>query len=848
LPVSPFAPVQFGKYTLVERIASGGMAEVYRAVLRGAAGFEKTVALKRILPIFNEERDFIALFQDEARTASTLTHANLVQTFDFGEEGGSYYLALELVEGADLARLCERLREAGQPFPTATAAFVVAEAARGLAYAHDKRGADGTSLGIVHRDVSPQNILVSYAGEVKIADFGIAKAARKVHRTMTGMVMGKLKYMSPEQVAGDNLDGRSDIFSLGVILYELLTGGTLFPEAGSAVAELIHMAPIPPPSARAPSVPAELDAIVMKALGRPREKRYARAGDLARDLSVWLNHSSPGFTREDLGALVARIYPLPGQSHARTGTVLGSGVSGLSPARKPQATIVTGDEPRAAAPATSAMRKKPSTTPPPEVFGSFEAGPGPASRTPSGNRTIANPADPDVDPRAQTEMRQLDIPTRTRLPDDGGTGATMTQTDAEFALPPPTRQAPAFDPAPPRLQSRTEPALRRKKGPSVATLVILALVAIILGSGALVLLRFVLPGRESQATTTAVDAGAATAMDAGGGTAALGPTDAGVALDAATALAPALPFQLAPTLTDEKQRDVLAKKIGDRRASRGVHDADYELFLAALDYRVATLTIDAATGRAESSASLPMSLQVSIASRQLGDTLDQVMDYLRRTGELPPAVRAAAKKYLHGKRSWDPEHGIQIATLAVWLDDEDHAGRLAELARQNDGLGRWCSDRLPATRRRFAALACEPAALAAELRAAGDDATAQAIDTWQSTPTRAMRSPWTVEYLTAQWGAPSVAGREIRVQAKVSGGARPPASAFTLLAGGTNGPIAASAGGEQLASGDGVDAGATPGESLPPLVFTLPPGAFAPVLRVELPGGALSVRVATPPR
>src|SRR5262245_10077054 len=165
------------------------MAEVFRAVMHGAAGFEKPVALKRILPIFGEEPDFVVLFQDEARIASTLSHANIAQVFDFGEVDGVYYLALELVHGLDLAKLQGRLKSLAQPMPLAAAAFIVAETARGLAYAHETRA------GLVHRDVSPANILLSRKGEVKIADFGIAKAAGKVHRTEAGVLMGKLRYM-----------------------------------------------------------------------------------------------------------------------------------------------------------------------------------------------------------------------------------------------------------------------------------------------------------------------------------------------------------------------------------------------------------------------------------------------------------------------------------------------------------------------------------------------------------------------------------------------------------------------------------------------------------------------------
>ncbi len=319
-------PETFGKYVLLDRIAAGGMAEVFRAVLRGAAGFEKPVAVKRILPAFGEEPSFVTLFQDEARIASTLAHANIAQVFDFGEVDGVYYLALELVSGLDLAKLVSRMRSMGQPMPMATAAFIVAEAARGLAYAHQARA------GLVHRDVSPANILVSRAGEVKITDFGIAKAVGKVHKTETGVLMGKLRYMSPEQVAGDPLDGRSDVYSLGVVLYELVTGGPIFTgDPGIKLAELIRAGDIEPPSARNAAVPAELEAIALRALARDRDARYAKAGDMARDLAAFLARAAPSFSREDLAALVVRVLPEATPIEALAPTLASASLDAPSP-------------------------------------------------------------------------------------------------------------------------------------------------------------------------------------------------------------------------------------------------------------------------------------------------------------------------------------------------------------------------------------------------------------------------------------------------------------------------------------------------------------------------------------
>jgi serine/threonine protein kinase len=236
--------------------------------------------------------------------------------FDFGEVAGTYYLAMELVDGVDLGRLAEAQRrrargDAPEPgMPAAMAAFIVAEAARGLAYAHDRRAPSGALQGIVHRDVSPQNILCSYAGEVKIADFGIAKAAGKLHKTASGAVMGKLRYMSPEQVTGEPLDGRSDVFSLGVVLWELVTGAPLFAgEHPGQVTDLVKRAEVAHPSSRVASLPPELDRICLKALARDRGARFARAGDLARELASFVGEQSPGLSREELASYVTQLAP-----------------------------------------------------------------------------------------------------------------------------------------------------------------------------------------------------------------------------------------------------------------------------------------------------------------------------------------------------------------------------------------------------------------------------------------------------------------------------------------------------------------------------------------------------------
>ena len=218
----------FGKYELVARIATGGMAEIFRAVSSSIGGFQKVVALKRILPHLSTDAEFVSLFIAEAKLAVALTHSNIVQVLDFGKVEQSHYIAMEFVEGKDLTQILIKQSRARKQVPVEAAVYMLAETARALEYAHARKDRDGTPLGIVHRDVSPHNILVSYDGEVKLTDFGIAKAA--THTSIFYKVKGKIGYMSPEQAKGDPLDHRSDLYSLAVCLYELLTVSEGFKE------------------------------------------------------------------------------------------------------------------------------------------------------------------------------------------------------------------------------------------------------------------------------------------------------------------------------------------------------------------------------------------------------------------------------------------------------------------------------------------------------------------------------------------------------------------------------------------------------------------------------------------
>src|SRR6266852_2819714 len=256
---------QFGRYELLKRLAGGGMGEVYLARQRGLAGFQKLLVIKTLLPHLCEDEAFIAMFKDEARLCAHLVHPNICQVFEFDEIGGTWFLAMEYLRGEDLRRLERACEQRGTPLPVPLICRIVADAAAGLAFAHSLRDQSGRSYGIVHRDISPQNILVTLDGGVKIIDFGIAKAVGRSQHTRTGALKGKCGYMSPEQADGATVDARADIFALGVVLHELLTGRRLF-KAADDVQTLARVRDcrVPPPSQLEPELPAGLDPIVLK--------------------------------------------------------------------------------------------------------------------------------------------------------------------------------------------------------------------------------------------------------------------------------------------------------------------------------------------------------------------------------------------------------------------------------------------------------------------------------------------------------------------------------------------------------------------------------------------------------
>ncbi|MGE5414254.1 MAG: protein kinase domain-containing protein, partial [Syntrophomonadaceae bacterium] len=302
-------PDRFGQYEILERIAAGGMAELYKAKRTGVEGFQKIVAIKKILPHLAEDEAFVTMFADEAKLAAQLNHPNIIHIYDLGKiQAGGYFIAMEYVDGRDLRAIQTAGRELNIPLPVPLAVYIASRVASALDYAHRRRDAEGHELNIVHRDVSPQNILISYEGDIKLCDFGIAKAASKASKTQSGALKGKIQYMSPEQAWGKPIDRRSDLFSLGVVLHELLTGERLFQgDTDINVLEKVRNADVAPPSRSNPEVPHNLDTIVAKALARESDERYANASDLLRDLDSVLYSYTPAPGSADVAIYLHRL-------------------------------------------------------------------------------------------------------------------------------------------------------------------------------------------------------------------------------------------------------------------------------------------------------------------------------------------------------------------------------------------------------------------------------------------------------------------------------------------------------------------------------------------------------------
>jgi serine/threonine protein kinase len=303
-------PEFFGKYILLDKLAAGGMAEVYLAKMKGAENVAKIVAIKRILPQFSKNSEFIEMFKAEAKIAVNLAHSNIVSIFEFGIESEQFYLAMEYVEGRNLRQILNRLKELGRALPTDQAIFIINEAARGLDHAHRCiEGTTGRPLNIIHRDISPQNVMLSFEGNVKIVDFGIAKAESQVESTRAGTLKGKFSYMSPEQAEGSEVDSRTDVFSLGIVLWEILANDRLF-LANNEMNTLkkIKECHIPSLHKLDPRIPIELEKIVTKSLARDRNLRYQSAAEFHKDLNSYLNRQFPDFSPNDFSLTLKQLF------------------------------------------------------------------------------------------------------------------------------------------------------------------------------------------------------------------------------------------------------------------------------------------------------------------------------------------------------------------------------------------------------------------------------------------------------------------------------------------------------------------------------------------------------------
>src|SRR5262245_34946829 len=348
-------PIQFGKYTLFERIGRGGMAEVYKGRIQGPAGFERVFVVKRILPHLSDDASFIKMFVEEAKLSARLNHPNIVHIFELGAVEGEYFISMEDIRGHDLSATMRAIWKALGPPRPELVSYIGREACRGLAYAHSLTDENGRPLGMIHRDVSPSNVMLSYEGSVKMLDFGIAKAlVDGAEPTKGGTLKGKYAYMAPEQTEGDNIDNRSDIFACGTVLHEVLTGRRLFKGQNDVqTIERVRRCEVPRPSLQNPAVPPELDDIILKALQRDPFRRWSNAADMADALDDIVHAAR--FQPTHLQQILYDLFPVEGgapsprtgshsqRSRSRSSTA--SGQSIRSPTVPPVARTASGTHP-----------------------------------------------------------------------------------------------------------------------------------------------------------------------------------------------------------------------------------------------------------------------------------------------------------------------------------------------------------------------------------------------------------------------------------------------------------------------------------------------------------------------
>ena len=457
---SPQIAVPFGKYKLLKRLAVGGMAELFLATDSQTQGL---VAIKRILPYLSGEEEFVRMFLSEARIAAQLDHPNIVQVFELGKLEESIFLAMEYVEGTDLRRILNQQTKVGINMPYGVAARVVADVCKGLYYAHNSQGVEGRALEIVHRDVSPQNVMVAFDGRVKLVDFGIAKANAYMEASKPGVIKGKFLYLSPEQVVQDRVDHRADLFAIGTLLYEITTGRSPFlkPTSEAVIYAIKTEDPAPPQRLRG-DYPEALRRIVFKCLEKDRIRRYSQASDIAADLEAFLDETD----RTDAGMVSAYLGELYGKEDERTLLHIPRTKHPPplppSPAYVPRAYVVatpvlepmprrmTGESPRYTA-------GSPSTMPPPSPVDFTLSGSDVRTSTVSaatanlGAKQVASPALTPAREGALPPVSEDEGPTTSLRPKKELPAEVSTRRERPPELPAPTRER-LPPPVPPRLE------------------------------------------------------------------------------------------------------------------------------------------------------------------------------------------------------------------------------------------------------------------------------------------------------------------------------------------------------------------------------------------------------------
>jgi len=465
------------RYRITERVAAGGMAEVFRGIAESMQGFKKNIAIKRILPNLTKNKKFVAMFLDEARLSLSLQHANIVQVFDIGHSEDTYFIVMEFVDGIDLKALTEWRRRIGRRIPIAHSLSIVMEICKGLSYAHELINPEtGRPLGIVHRDISPPNVLISKQGEVKVVDFGLAKATSQIETTDPGVVKGKMSYLSPEAARGEEVDHRADIFAVGILLYEMLTGKRLFyGETDYQTVELVRNAKIPPLKAQNPQVEPELEDIVRKALARRARDRFESATDLQDALAHYSYSRGLKVISRDIADLVRQCLE-DRRAGSGEGKKAGSIIDTLLQDEIVKFTSVDFEEPGAqplsaddlSSPDVSASRGAPD----PGGAGDFIDPRGWATERQTTPAVSLSEID-EIEKRRDTAADSGSI--ATQAAEARQTGREQKAVAGPVALPPPRGSAPRMDavlggptPGPEALASALEPAIADIAAPPIA--------------------------------------------------------------------------------------------------------------------------------------------------------------------------------------------------------------------------------------------------------------------------------------------------------------------------------------------------------------------------------------------